>query len=293
MINDIHKSLKEGVPVALYAEGSITPNGETGFFSPKTGQLIKDSGVALITFRVTGGYFHTPKWGTGMRRGPVHSEVVREFSPEELQRMTVEEINEVISEDIYVNAYDEQKLKGHRYKSKNCAEYVERVLFLCPHCKKVGKLHSKGNFLKCDCGYKVELNENGFFTPVKKELVFDSILDWDKWQKEEWKKQVLAVEDGGLVFEEDKQIAYTVYKNKRTKVSDNATIKIFTDRFEISYDDKTIVMDIKKMKLVMSISIDALILMNEEHYFYIKTQIPRASGKYVAAYRYLIGKDYK
>lgn len=293
MVDDILKSVKEGVCVGLYAEGTITPNGETGFFSPRTGQLIKDSGVALITFRVTGGYFHTPKWGTGMRRGPVHSEVVREYSPEELQKMTVEEINEAICEDIYVNAFDEQKKKGHRYKSKNCAEHVERVLYMCPHCKEVGNLHSKGNFLKCDCGYKVELNENGFFAPVRKELIFDNILDWDKWQKQAWKEKVLTAKPQELIFEEDGQIINTIVNKKRNRISDNATLRLYQDRFEISFDEKTIVMDIKKMKLVMSISIEALILMDENNYFYIKPRTPRAASKYIAAWRYLNGKDYK
>ena len=293
MVDDIIKSTKEGVCVGLYAEGTITPNGETGFFSPRTGQLIKDSGVALITFKVTGGYLHTPKWGTGMRRGPVHGEVVREYSPEELQKMTVEEINEAICEDIYVNFFEDQKKKGHRYKCKNCAEYIERVLYMCPHCKEVGNLHSKGNFFKCKCGYKVELNEKGFFTPVRKDLVFDNILDWDKWQKQAWKERVLSAKPQELIFEEDGQILNTIFKKKRNRISDNATLRLYQDRFEIAYDDQVVTMPMDKMKLVTSISIEALILADDNHHFYIKSQIPRASSKYVAAWRYLNGKEYK
>lgn len=124
MVDDVLKSIKEGVSVAICVEGTITPNGETGFFSPRTGQLIKDAGVALITFRLNGGYFHTPKWGTGLRKGPVRGSVVREYSPEELKEMTVEEINEAIRNDIYVNVFDDLKKNKNEYKGKNLAEHV-------------------------------------------------------------------------------------------------------------------------------------------------------------------------
>lgn len=294
MVNNILKSIKEGVSVAICVEGTITPNGETGFFSPRTGQLIKDAGVALITFRVNGGYFHTPKWGTGLRKGPVRGSVVREYSPEELKEMTVEEINEIIRNDIYVNVFDDLKKNKNEYKGKNLAEHVERVLFMCPHCFEVGKLHSKGDYLTCDCGYKVELRADGFFYPLRKKLVFDNILDWDKWQKEQWKERVLKAGAGELIFEEGGQRISTIVDRKRKSISENAVLRICQDRFEIVLNEnETITIPLDTVKLVMSISIEALLIIDQERYFYIKTHKPRATSKYVAAWRYLIGKDYK
>lgn len=294
MVNNILKSIKEGVSVAICVEGTITPNGETGFFSPRTGQLIKDAGVALITFRVNGGYFHTPKWGTGLRKGPVRGSVVREYSPEELKEMTVEEINEAIRNDIYVNVFDDLKKNKNEYKGKNLAEHVERVLFMCPHCFEVGKLHSKGDYLTCDCGYKVELRADGFFYPLRKKLVFDNILDWDKWQKEQWKERVLKAGAGELIFEESGQRISTIVDRKRKSISENAVLRICQDRFEIVLNEnETITIPLDTVKLVMSISIEALLIIDQERYFYIKTHKPRATSKYVAAWRYLIGKDYK
>ena len=294
MVNNILKSIKEGVSVAICVEGTITPNGETGFFSPRTGQLIKDAGVALITFRVNGGYFHTPKWGTGLRKGPVRGSVVREYSPEELKEMTVEEINEIIRNDIYVNVFDDLKKNKNEYKGKNLAEHVERVLFMCPHCFEVGKLHSKGDYLTCDCGYKVELRADGFFYPLRKKLVFDNILDWDKWQKEQWKERVLKAGAGELIFEEGGQRISTIVDRKRKSISENAILRICQDRFEIVLNEnETITIPLDTVKLVMSISIEALLIIDQERYFYIKTHKPRATSKYVAAWRYLIGKDYK
>ena len=294
MVKNILDSVKQGISVGICVEGTITPNGETGFFSPRTGQLVKDSGVALITFKLTGGYFHTPKWGTGLRKGPVRGGVVREYSPEELQKMTVEEINEAIKNDIYVNAFEDQKRLKNKYKGKNLAEHVERVLYMCPHCLEVGKLHSKGDFLTCDCGYKVELRSDGFFYPIQKKLIFDNILEWDKWQNRIWKERVLSAKQNELIFQEGGQRIATIRKGKRYSLSENALFQLYQNKFEIHLnEDETITIPISNIKLVMSISIEALLIITPETYYYIRTHKPRATSKYVAAWRYLIGKDYK
>lgn len=294
LINDMMESAKEGVPLGLYAEGTITPNGETGFFSPRTGQLVKDLGVALITYRVKGGFFHTPRWGTGLRKGRIHGKVVREYSPEELQSMTAEEVNEAIKRDIYVNAFEEQRKRLRYYKGKNLAEYIERILFICPHCEKVGTLHSKGNYLTCDCGYQVEFGQDGFFHQSQKELVFDNVLDWDKWQKPIWKEKVLGTPDGELIFEENEQPVYTLEKRKKVELSDNAILRLYKDRFEIILNDnETIIFPIEKLKLVLNVSVESVMFFDGERFLYVKSKNPRAAAKYVAAWRYLIGKDYK
>lgn len=294
LIDEMMASAKEGVPLGLYAEGTITPNGETGFFSPRTGQLVKDLGVALITYRVKGGFFHTPRWGTGLRKGRVHGKVVNEYSPEQLKEMTAEEINEAIKRDIYVNAFEEQRKRLRYYKGKNLAEHIERILFICPHCEKVGTLHSKGNCLTCDCGYQVEFGQDGFFHQSQKELVFDNVLDWDKWQKPLWKEMVLKAGDGKLIFEETEQPVYTLVKRKKVELSDNATLRLYKDRFEIVLNENEIViLPIDKLKLVLNVSVESVMFFDGERFLYVKSKNPRAAAKYVAAWRYLIGKDYK
>ncbi len=287
-------SIKSGIPVSIYAEGAMTPNGETGFFSPRTGQLIKDSGAALITFKLTGGYMHAPKWARMIRSGPVHGKVVREYSPQEISEMTVEEVNSAIAKDIYHNDYAHQKQAKQKYKGKNLAEYVERILYMCPECKSVGTLHSKANFLKCDCGYRVELRDDGFFHKTDSELHFDTILEWDKWQKENWKQTVLAAKTGELIFEEGGQIVSAIIKHRKKPLSDNAEIKLYQDRFEIKLgENSSINIPMTQIKLVLNVSIEALIIICPDYYLYIRSQKPRAAAKYVAAWRYLTGKEYK
>ena len=294
LTDQVISSIKEGVPVSIYAEGAMTPNGETGFFSPRTGQLIKDSGAALITFKLTGGYLHAPKWARRIRRGPVHGYVVREYSPEEISSMTVQQVNEAISRDIYHNDYQLQKEQRKEYKGKRLAEYVERILYMCPECKKVGYLHSHGNSVKCDnCGYSVEMQFDGFFHNTGTNLYFDTILAWDKWQKSAWKDVILNTPKGEMIFVESGQILSMIVKHRKKLISKDVTLKLFTDRFELEYEGKTqITVPMKNIKLVLNVSIEALCIITDDYYLYIQTQRPRAAAKYVAAWRHLTNKEY-
>lgn len=294
LTDKIKASINAGIPVSIFAEGAMTPNGETGFFSPRTGQLIKDSGAALITFKLTGGYMHAPKWAKHLRRGPVHGKVVAEYSPQQLAEMSVDDINSLIQRDIYHNEYEYQAKNKNEYKGKNLAEFVERILYMCPECKEIGHLHSHKDFLKCNnCGYEVELKCDGLFHKTGESLHFSTILDWDKWQKNEWQKRLANVTDGELIFEEHHQIVSTILKNRKKPLSEDATIQLYKDRFEIILGDNSkITLHHKDIKLVLNVSIEALIIINDDFYLYIQSQRPRAAAKYVTAWRTLLGKKH-
>ena len=168
------------------------------------------------------------------------------------------------------------------------------AIYICPHCKQIGTLHSKGNFLTCDCGYKVEFGQDGFFHQCEKALVFDNVLDWDKWQKGIWKDKVLNTADGELIFEEKEQPVYTLVKRKKVELSDDAILRLYKDRFElILNENETITFPIDKLKLVLNVSVESVMFFDGERFIYVKSKNPRAAAKYVAAWRYLIGKDYK
>lgn len=293
LTGEIIANIKAGIPVGLHAEGGTTFNGETGFISEHTGQLVKDSGAALITYRFTGGYLKAPRWSKNPRKGPIFGKFVNEYSAEELSELTAEEITEIIRRDTYVNAFEEQKKSHHEYKGKDLAEYVERVLFVCPHCKKTGALHSKGDRLTCECGYEVAFGTDGFFHKVNKDLIFDNILDWDKWQREFWKEKLLGEKDGGLIFKESPQLLYTVDSGIRTLVSENAELSLFGDRFEITCPEtQKIVIPFADAEKVQTAMKDYLAIISAEGYYDIGSAYPRSSAKYVAAWRYLTGREY-
>jgi hypothetical protein len=54
--------------------------------------------------------------------------VVREYMPEELQRMSVDELIECIRRDICISAYELLRTSPHRYCGRALAEDLEAML---------------------------------------------------------------------------------------------------------------------------------------------------------------------
>lgn len=292
LIDEIMENLKAGIPVGLHAEGLITTNGETGYISPNTGKLVKDSGVALITYRIVGGYLRRPRWAETERSGPVYGKVVHEYSAEELKNYSVDEINELIRRDIYVNAFEQQKMHPHIYSGERLAEHVERTLYLCPKCNQIGTLHSHGNELTCECGYSLTYGEDGLFHSDKNEVIFDNILSWDKWQRKEW-HSILQNADG-LIFSEKNQIINKVDDGVPKELCSDGAINIYKDRFELLINGETVSLPLNDLKRVQNASKQNLVLINKENdYYLLKSSVPRSSDKYVAAYYYLTDREYK
>ena len=163
-VKEVLKTLKAGHNVALFPEGNRSFNGltNTGIIPDSTGKMAKKSGATLITYRIDGGYFTSPRWGRKIRRGKVYGHAVNVYTPEVLKAMTDDEVNRAIKNDLFVDAYAEQVKDPVEYKGRCTAEYLESTLFLCPECGKQGQLKSCGSTLSCKCGFKADYDRLGY-----------------------------------------------------------------------------------------------------------------------------------
>lgn len=292
LVDEILENLKAGIPVGLHAEGLITTNGETGFISPNTGKLVKDSGVALITYKIVGGYLRQPRWADTKRNGPVYGKVVHEYSPEELKNYSVDEINEIIRRDIYVNAFEQQKMHPCSYTGTRLAEFAERTLYICPKCDGVSTLHSSGNKFECECGYSLTYEEDCLFHSDKNEVIFDNVVDWDKWQRNEWKNKLQN--SSGLIFSEKNQIINKMHDGIPEKLCTDGIINIYPDKFELLINGEAVSLPLKSLKRVQNSNKQNLVVINENgDYYLIESAVPRSSDKFVAAWYYLTDREYK
>jgi len=95
------RRLRKGVSVAMFAEGNRSFNGLTGPIDPAAGKLARGCGASLVTYRLDGGYFTSPRWcGSGLRRGRMTGRVVHVYSPAELKAMSADEVNAAIRRDL-------------------------------------------------------------------------------------------------------------------------------------------------------------------------------------------------
>ena len=198
------RTIRAGGSVGIFGEGECTWDGNSVDIVSSTGTLARASGAKLVTYRLEGGYFTFPRWGLKQRRGRMRGHVVNIYTPEQLKGMRPEAITEMINRDIFENAQERQDNEKVRFKSSRRAENLETALFMCPKCRRVGTLKSKGIHFGCKCGFGVEFTEYGTFAPA---APFRTIIEWDKWQHEmlasgEYVSGEGAFADEGIVLNE-------------------------------------------------------------------------------------------
>ena len=231
--------LKEGKSVCIFPEGGRTFNGRTFPVEVATGKLVKISGASLVTARIEGGYLTLPRWGFGRRKGGKggwSGQIVNIYSPEELKKMSPQEVTDLISRDIYFDAYEKQAQKPIRYRGKDLAYGIECGVCVCPSCKTIGSIKSEGNSVFCtSCGIRTDLDEYGFFT--NKDFPVKHYGEWDTWQEQFYKDYVESFDsdkDGTgekpLVFDDDVSLR-TINTEHETKELGTGRFSLYKNRF--------------------------------------------------------------
>lgn len=174
------RKARKGDNVCLFAEGVRTWDGVTCTIVPATGKLVKTAGCGLVTYKIVGGYFASPMWsGASIRRGYFHGAPVRVFTPEQLKDMTAAQIQQVIEEDLYEDAYARQRKDPRRYRGKNLAEGLENLLYICPTCGSYDSFATKKDEAHCtSCGLTFYYNEYGLLENAP----FETVQEFSRWQ---------------------------------------------------------------------------------------------------------------
>lgn len=230
-IKQIYCHMKQGHSVTMFPEGNRSFNGVTCPIPPATGKLARTCGGTLVTYRFSGGYFSSPRWGSGVRKGRVEGHVAGIYTHEELQRMTDDEIRDAIERDLYVDAYADQESEPVKYKGRNRAEGLESTLFLCPVCRLHGRLKSLHNRLMCECGYSAEYDEYGYLRGDDGRI--DTITALDRDQRDYI--EAMDCSTGAPLFE-DTVNCETVASDHSVVASRSVRLTAFGDRFVIGED---------------------------------------------------------
>lgn len=177
LINEVNS----GNAVGLYPEGGRTWHGETDELIKSTAKLIKLLGIKVYCQKIAGAYLLSPRWGKKINKGRVEIEIYLMLTETEIAKMTIDEIYQALKFNLYHNDYEYQRMKMIRLKGKNRAEYIERVLYVCPICKDIHTFKSHGNSFHCkSCQKSGSVNEYGF---IEGDFPFDNVSDWYHFQK--------------------------------------------------------------------------------------------------------------
>ncbi|MBQ4253868.1 MAG: hypothetical protein II712_03475, partial [Erysipelotrichaceae bacterium] len=185
-----------------------------------------------------GGYLRSPRWSRYSRKGKLIGRVVNEYSYQQLEDLSVDEIYEIIVRDLQADAFQYQQANRLRYSGKALAEGIENLTYLCPVCHRFDSIHSQGNEFSCDCGMKGVYDEYGYLSG-EGIADYNNTVKWNSFQKK-WlishKEQLKRQTDKPISHDEGLSL-YEIVNNERILLKDSLNSDIYGDRIFISSGD--------------------------------------------------------
>lgn len=172
--------------VLMFPEASYSFDGTATPLPDSMGKCLKLLGVPVIMIRTYGAFARDPLYNNLQRRKvKVSADVEYILSPEEIASKTAEQLNGIIQEKFTFDNFRWQQENHIRIGESFRADYLNRVLYKCPHCGKEGHMHGEGIRLTCNaCEKEYELTEYGFMQALNGETEYAHIPDWYRWERD-------------------------------------------------------------------------------------------------------------
>jgi len=202
LVKSISTVLKRGDILCLYPEARYSPCGITSYLPPSLGKIIKKNKAPVVAVVHRGNHLMSPFWNFRKKRKvPLHTTMTQILTKEDIERMTVDEINAKVREALQYDEYKYQKENGILITEKFRAEGLHRILYQCPHCMTESKMDSQGTEIFCkECGKRWNLNEDGSLSALEGETEFSHVPDWFEWQRTQVRAQI---ERGEYKYEDE------------------------------------------------------------------------------------------
>ena len=194
-MKSITRIVRDGGNICIFPEGMSSISGANQPIVVGTGDLLKRRGVAVYYSVIRGGYLTCPKYNLRDRVGHIEVEVDKLFDPEELKRLSADEIEDIINEKLYHDDYAWNLERGYHYDiGDSGAENLEDLLFWCPKCNRQHTMKSEGNKLWCtECGNGMTLKDTYEMVPLDDSCVIPRTqTEWFNMQRRVIREEVGA-----------------------------------------------------------------------------------------------------
>ncbi len=222
LIKSIRKVLKRGDILCMYPEARYSPVGTTAILPDSLGKLIKLNKVPVVVLLHHGNYLHTPFWNYRKpRKVPLYTTMTHILSAEDVEKMTVDEINTAVRKALEYDEYKWQREQGINTTENFRAEGLHKILYQCPACNTEHKMNSCGSEIFCtECNKRWTMNEDGTLAALSGETEFSHIPDWYEWQRTMVREQI---ENGSYSFSDTVEV-YSLPRCMKFNNLGNATL---------------------------------------------------------------------
>ena len=188
----VYCAKKLGSSILIYPEASYSFDGTATPLPDSFAKCVKMLGIPVVMIKTFGAFSRDPLYNCLQRR-KVKVSATMEYilSPADIKAKSVEEINDIITEQFTFDGFRWQQENGIKITENFRADGLNRVLYKCPHCLSEGKMQGSGAHIVCEeCGAKYYLDELGYLKAENVEPKFDHIPDWYNWERECVRKEL-------------------------------------------------------------------------------------------------------
>jgi transcription elongation factor Elf1 len=180
------KVISRGGVVGILPEGHRSLDGRQAEIADGIAKLIKLYSVPVVAVVSNGAYLTWPRWSGFARKGLIETELKLILTPEEISRLSIDEIMEIVLSSLYYNDYEWNRKEHISYSHRRMAEKIDLIIHECPKCGNEKSMISKDSILYCRvCGNKAIMDEHGFLRPAEDDsVIFEDTVQWFSWQKD-------------------------------------------------------------------------------------------------------------
>lgn len=191
-MKEISRVVKDGGNILIFPEGMNSIAGMNQPIAIGTGKFIKHFKLPVYYSVIKGGFLSFPKHTNNEYPGHIEVIIDKMFTPEEIETLSPEEIEDVINKKLYHDDYRWNKLYKYRYKTNGkSAEGLSDVLFWCPKCHNDYSMASRGDAIWCtDCGNGATVDDTYSLTPMDDSTIPETQSHWFEMQREYVRKLV-------------------------------------------------------------------------------------------------------
>lgn len=226
---EIMRSLKAGCNVLMFPEGNRTFSSRLCYINEATAKLVRACRVNVVFLNFVGGFSIDPRFSLDYRKGKIDLIIRKTISKEEIAKMSLEEIEACIKENLTVNDVP----SAVPSISDKRAEKLERVLYRCPVCGAISTIYSHGNLVGCrSCELEVTYGERLLFeNPNKEEFKHKELYEWYKEQEDYVRSSAFEKDD--LIYLDNDVNLEDIGLDHETMLSEHIKVMLFGDRLVV------------------------------------------------------------
>jgi hypothetical protein len=186
--------------LALYPEARYSYCGTTSVIPESLGKMVKIFKVPVVVYNQRGNHLSQPVWNLEKRKCRIEATMTQVFTPEQIEKSSIAEINQKIVESLQYDEYAWQKENNIVIDCKNRAKGLHHVLYQCPHCLTESEMDSDRDELWCrHCHKHWKMSELGELSAVEGKTEYSHIPDWFEFERRMVRKQI---EEGKYFFKD-------------------------------------------------------------------------------------------